>query len=281
MLLHTAKYSHKAVNGVLLGEELDGHVLVLDAVPLFHICPGLAPKTFSVKWNTSKTSENLSESIHRLEAHLPTQEGKARAKLAGVLAVAKSLKNYFPILKTQAASSIYKQRVKEFIGGEDKPDVRSVSSEMYELLSRHLNIMHIYIKGTAFIMEHRESGPLVRFLERMTNMVDSSYSFTTDLNKHIENKIGDMYKSVLGYMDTERDRNAMNYILTKITSVSSMARLQNTQNKSALQRCRDTVPLQLRKFERIRQDIRTAMIHYPQIALGTRNVSVGRFVDLN
>ena len=43
MLLHTAKYPHKAVNGVLLGEELDGHVLVLDAVPLFHICLGLAP----------------------------------------------------------------------------------------------------------------------------------------------------------------------------------------------------------------------------------------------
>jgi len=45
MLLHAAKYPHKAVNGVLLGEdgEQDDEVYVLDAVPLFHQCLGLAP----------------------------------------------------------------------------------------------------------------------------------------------------------------------------------------------------------------------------------------------
>lgn len=45
ILLHTSKYPHKAVNGVLLGGETvqDGEVYVLDAVPLFHICLGLAP----------------------------------------------------------------------------------------------------------------------------------------------------------------------------------------------------------------------------------------------
>lgn len=45
ILLHASKYPHKAVNGVLLGGETveDGEVYVLDAVPLFHICLGLAP----------------------------------------------------------------------------------------------------------------------------------------------------------------------------------------------------------------------------------------------
>ncbi|EDO47379.1 predicted protein [Nematostella vectensis] len=45
MLLHASKYPHKAVNGVLLGEEVthDGELYVLDAVPLFHHCLGLAP----------------------------------------------------------------------------------------------------------------------------------------------------------------------------------------------------------------------------------------------
>ena len=45
ILLHASKYPHKAVNGVLLGDETlqDGEVYVLDAVPLFHICLGLAP----------------------------------------------------------------------------------------------------------------------------------------------------------------------------------------------------------------------------------------------
>ena len=45
ILLHTSKYPHKAVNGVLLGGENleDGEIYVLDAIPLFHICLGLAP----------------------------------------------------------------------------------------------------------------------------------------------------------------------------------------------------------------------------------------------
>ena len=45
MLLHVSKYPHKAVNGVLLGDETlqDGELYVLDAVPLFHLCLGLAP----------------------------------------------------------------------------------------------------------------------------------------------------------------------------------------------------------------------------------------------
>lgn len=45
ILLHTSKYPHKAVNGVLVGEEnlKDGKIYALDAIPLFHIALGLAP----------------------------------------------------------------------------------------------------------------------------------------------------------------------------------------------------------------------------------------------
>jgi len=45
ILLHACKYPHKAINGVLLGEETKGNesIRVLDAVPLFHQCLGLAP----------------------------------------------------------------------------------------------------------------------------------------------------------------------------------------------------------------------------------------------
>ena len=45
MLLHASKYPHKAVNGVLLGDEAvhGGEIFAIEAVPLFHICLGLAP----------------------------------------------------------------------------------------------------------------------------------------------------------------------------------------------------------------------------------------------
>lgn len=45
MLLHASKYPHKAVSGVLLGDESvhEGEIYAIEAVPLFHICLGLAP----------------------------------------------------------------------------------------------------------------------------------------------------------------------------------------------------------------------------------------------
>ena len=45
MLLHASKYPHKAINGVLLGDESihGGEIYAVEAVPLFHICLGLAP----------------------------------------------------------------------------------------------------------------------------------------------------------------------------------------------------------------------------------------------
>lgn len=44
ILLHASKYPHKAVCGVLIANEnVDNVIGVVDAVPLFHICLGLAP----------------------------------------------------------------------------------------------------------------------------------------------------------------------------------------------------------------------------------------------
>ncbi len=44
ILLHACKYPHKAVNGVLIADSIGGNeVNIVDAIPLFHQCLGLAP----------------------------------------------------------------------------------------------------------------------------------------------------------------------------------------------------------------------------------------------
>ena len=46
VLLHACKYPHKAVNGVLLAEECkhtSDLLRIVDTIPLFHQCLGLAP----------------------------------------------------------------------------------------------------------------------------------------------------------------------------------------------------------------------------------------------
>ena len=45
VLLHASKYPHKAVNGVLLSkfEKWSDVLQIVDVIPLFHQCLGLAP----------------------------------------------------------------------------------------------------------------------------------------------------------------------------------------------------------------------------------------------
>lgn len=114
--------------------------------------------------------------------------------------------------------------------------------------------MHLKIKGVGFIMESKEEGPFREFFGQMTDLLETS-NFQTSLNRHIENQIGSSYKTLLSYMDTERDKSAMKYILSKITSVKFASKLQNTSNKQSIRRSRDITPSHLRRFSELREDI--------------------------
>ncbi|KAL9976902.1 hypothetical protein ACROYT_G014243 [Oculina patagonica] len=140
---------------------------------------------------------------------------------------------------------------------EDKKHtaVRTTASEIYYIISKTLNIMQLYIKGTGYIIENKEGGPFREFLERMVDLFENE-NFKTKLNRHVEKEVGNTYRRVLNYMDTERDKSAMKYILTKITSVKFAGKLQNTQNKCSLKQSRDVNPNHLRKFAELREDIR-------------------------
>ena len=87
---------------------------------------------------------------------------KEKARLAGILKVGCCLRESFPLMKTQKAGQIYKTKISESDqnrqDNEPKP-VRTSSSEIYTILSKHLNIMHLYINGTGFIMESKSEGP--------------------------------------------------------------------------------------------------------------------------
>lgn len=49
------------------------------------------------------------------------------------------------------------------------------------------------------------------FFEHMDHLLRTE-KFKTSLNRHIESKIGDLYKTGLSYMEKKRDEGAMMYI---------------------------------------------------------------------
>lgn len=173
--------------------------------------------------------------------------------LLAVHVVGEHLNCQFPILPTQEAGRIYYRTSMESIEGADDAVVKLRKSiEIYEALSKHLNILQIYIRGTAFIMENH-SSPLLEIVNNFKTILDG-FNSRTQLNAHIENQIGDCYKTALAYLHTKRGRDTK-FLLTQITSVSFMAKLQGTSNKHSLQNCALTIPGKLQKFEATMQEL--------------------------
>lgn len=160
----------------------------------------------------SQTTESLSDSIKRLEEMVLVADEKRKARLTGVMDVARCLRDSFPLMKTQKAGQMYKRHIyrelNEIQPDNDPKTVRTTSSEIYTILAKHLNIMHLYINGTGFIMESKDGGPFREFFEQIVDLLRTE-NFKTTLNSHIEKEIGKTYKTVLSYMDTERDKHAM------------------------------------------------------------------------
>ena len=104
--------------------------------------------------------------------------------------------------------------------------------DIYELLSKHLNIIQIYISEKAFLMENRDCQ-LLDVANDIQKMFES-FNFRSKLNTHVEEQIGDFYRTALNYLDTKRDRDTLKFLLTRVTSVNFMARLQGISNKKSL-----------------------------------------------
>ena len=94
--------------------------------------------------------------------------------------------------------------------------------EVYETLSRNLNLLQVYIHRKAFLIENR-SSPLTEVVIDLKSIFNS-FDFRQGLNSHIEERIGECYKNALAYLDAKRDRDTVKYLLTQITSVCFMAR---------------------------------------------------------
>lgn len=80
LILHAAKYPHRAVNGVLLAEKNKGKepksVKFVDAIPLFHLTLGLAPMLevalTQVSWVVGRAGKSIPgrQACHRPRKHL-------------------------------------------------------------------------------------------------------------------------------------------------------------------------------------------------------------------
>ena len=205
--------------------------------------------------NRSTVGGILQQNLEAIKQKIEEKESwKEKSRLVGIKAVGEQIYKC-SILSTQEAARIFLNASKETVHGEscDEAIKRKNSMEAYEALSKHLNLIQVYIHGKAFLIENR-SSPLTEVVSNLKSIFDS-FDFRERLNSHIEERIGECYKTALAYLDTKRDRDTFKYLLTQITSVRFMTKLQGTANKQSLQNCVSTVPGKLKKFGEIMQDL--------------------------
>lgn len=131
-----------------------------------------------------------------------------------------------------------------------------------ETLSRHLNVIQLYMKGKAYKTEQRK-GPLNDVLEQLIALNEGLS--TTEISARIKEHISDVYKRALDYLDSKQDRDVVKFLLTKITSMSFAAKLQGVKNRWFIQNCLGKVPIYLDEFDELSKTIMKDVHQYSSL----------------
>ena len=148
---------------------------------------------------------------------------KQQQHLKAMVSIAKYIVDNGMIVLTEDVAKKYRE-LKGLRGS-----TRIESARSLETISKHLNVIQVYIRGRGYIIENHGSDviKLVNSLENLT---------TTDqktINNKIEEAIGNNYQTILQYLDSKRDRDTLNTVLTKITSVNFMTKMSKVAAFSA------------------------------------------------
>eukprot|EP00111_Clytia_hemisphaerica_P013960 TCONS_00041100-protein len=156
------------------------------------------------------------------------------------------MKDNGPLLETSKVIKKY-QEIKKL-----SPKSKMKSKEMFEILAKHLPVCVIYLSRKAFLYENLYQEVIDSVMKFSTNSIDQE-----DLNDHIESKIGEIYKDVIEYMDTKRDRDAFKAVISQITSIRFAAKLQGVQSRVGIRNSSQSLKGNLIKYKDIKLSSKT------------------------
>ena len=143
-------------------------------------------------------------------------DGNKQEYLQAIIAVGDYIIKNGPIFKTQEVGKICL---------EHKGIARKkLSIEYYELFSEHLNVVQVYMFGTAFFILTSSTNVQI-IVKCLGDAKDEEVVI-----KKVERTLQD-FKVALQYMDSHRDRQVIKALIAELTNVSSVAKLQGIQSR--------------------------------------------------
>ena len=113
-----------------------------------------------------------------------------------------------PVVKTQEAGKLYLEQK-----GLTR---RKPSIEYYELFSKFLNLVQVYMFGRAFLIQN--SSNVQNIVKSLSNTIDKE----AIIKEVVEDPLKDSLKLWLQYLDSHRDWQMLKALIAELTNTTSI-----------------------------------------------------------
>lgn len=155
-------------------------------------------------------------------------------------------------METSKAAKIYSKQKASLL--DEKEATYFCPVDTYEKLSKHLNIVQICIDQKAFIVEGKDTD-----INRVVEIVSDTLTKVKNsaVKGAVHSNLKDTFNDILNYLDSKRDRDVLEAIIAKITSVKNVVSLKGTQFKGSVSGHRANLNAKLKQFKNIEQNCQT------------------------
>ena len=141
----------------------------------------------------------------------------------GALEVAKEIKKH---ISTVDAAKTYKEKKASLLNKEVSDYFCAIDT--YEKLAKHLNMDQIYIDRKAFLVESK--GASIGEVVSRVQTVLEKLQLTDNVADNVSSTLTGKFNDILQYLDTKKDRDVMEAIVAKITSIKTVVSLKGNQS---------------------------------------------------
>ena len=189
-----------------------------------------------------------------------------------MIEVGKYILKHGPLVRKQKVGQLIND-TEECMGKNSNSKRRQMSSEIFKKVQCHLNVVQIYIKGIAYLLEKRNYD-LSDVTERLSNICKSSIK--EEINNHISVNVSDLLQTAIRFADTKRDADLIKALFAKATSVKHVAKMQKVQNCSSIRVAEQQLCHKLHEFKNLEltsQVVRNDLTNEQQRRLTKRIIS--------
>ena len=147
------------------------------------------------------------------------------------------------------------------------------------MLCKYFNISQVYIFDQAFIVQNSDGMNLECCLQSISSAIDEDFI----VKKRLEDRLQGVFKSMLQYVDTHRDKQVLKALIAEVSDIAFTAKLQGIQSRSGTRNAKQNVRNNLEKYQAIRttsQIVRNDMTNRQQRQLTERIISTTKLKEL-